>query len=449
MAYRLIFTSSKRALSGSRTGFCTVARSKSMSEKLANIVERCGTYDSDKMAGAPIFSHRIVSFANTSYHVLTRVSDAGADYTNRSNYLAEHIVLSPEECALLATPAQFLLDKKDWIASWDEEPRFLEDLEIKKAQARFEPPSKNWEKLFGDASKAALLLEPNPVIFASPKDAQTLLELYAESASLLPQKIKSWDYTFTTAIQRGENPSDFNWKAEINPTLDKLKANPSAVNLISKTAPDAPISAAAKYAKTASMSNRDRFGLKVASAQDMKPKIYIAKVEKKRVDGKLIAIISASVIVTIAALAVALVALGGGNEGSSSFNPAQVYEDFDSSKASAPETARQTYEKLRAKISTKIEAKQWKQALELWDKSIVKGYNPDAREQILGQIARNLDLLMDEAQELLKNPQKDSDEPRAVSLMHSVADALEISDIPERQERLNRWKNIEKEIKKL
>ncbi|MBS1485414.1 MAG: hypothetical protein HP060_01255, partial [Opitutales bacterium] len=81
-------------------------------------------------------------------------------------YLAEHILLSPEECALLATPAQFLLDKKDWIASWDEEPRFLEDLEIKKAQARFEPPSKNWEKLFGDASKAALLLEPNPVIFA-------------------------------------------------------------------------------------------------------------------------------------------------------------------------------------------------------------------------------------------------------------------------------------------
>ena len=169
MAYRLIFTSSKRALSGSRTGFCTVARSKSMSEKLANIVERCGTYDSDKMAGAPIFSHRIVSFANTSYHVLTRVSDAGADYTNRSNYLAEHIVLSPEECALLATPAQFLLDKKDWIASWNEEPRFLEDLEIKKVQARFEPPSKNWEKLISATAPKEDCALP-PVLFLGRTD---------------------------------------------------------------------------------------------------------------------------------------------------------------------------------------------------------------------------------------------------------------------------------------
>lgn len=449
MAYRLIFTSSTRALSGSRTGFCTVARSKSMSEKLANIVERCGTYDNDKMSGAPVFSHRIVNFANTSYHVLTRVSDAGADYTNRSNYLAEHIVLSPEECVLLATPAQFLLDKSDWIDSWNEEPRFLEDVEIKKAQARFDPPSKNWEKLFGDASKAALLLEASPSIFASPKDAQTLLELYAESASLLPQKIKAWDYTFTTAIQRGENPSDFNWKAEINPALDKLKANPDAINLISKTAPAAPASAAANYAKTASMSNRDRFGLKVASAQDMKPKIYIAKVEKKTVDKKLIAIISASAIVTISAIAVAIAALGGSGEQNSNFTPEQVYENFDSSKNSTPKTAREIYENLRIEISAKIKQQQWRQALELWDKSIVKDYNPDARRQILEQMANQVDLLMDEAQELLKNPQKDSDEPRAVSLMHSLADALEIRDIPERKERLSRWKTLEKEIKKL
>lgn len=449
MAYRLIFTSSSRALTGSRTGFCTVARSRSMSEKLANIVERCGTYDSEKMSKNPIFSHRIVYFANTSYHVLSRISDAGADYTNRSNYLAEHIVLSPEECALLPTPAQFLLDKTDWLASWQGEPRFIDDVEIEPAKPRFEPPAKNWESTFGDSAKAALLLDSSPAIFASASDGETLLKLFAESASLCPQRVKAWDYTFTTALQHGENPSDFSWKAEINPPLEHVQSTLGAINLITKSSPSAPESSAAKYAKTGTISNRERFGLKVASAQDIKPKIYIAKVEKKELDKKLIALIALSAAITVLAILAAIFATSSESGESSNFTPAEIHSKFDSSTASAPKTAREIYEDLRIKIREKIKANQWSQALQLWDGSIVKDYNPDARIQILEEIASRADSLIDEAQNLLKNPKSDLDEPRAVRLMHAARDALEIGDLPKRDERLNRWKTIEKEIKKL
>lgn len=449
MAHRLIFTSSSRALTGSRTGFCTVARSRSMSEKLANIVERCGTYDSEKMSKHPIFSHRTVYFANTFYHVLSRISDAGADYTNRSNYLAEHIVLSPEECALLPTPAQFLLDKTDWLGSWQGEPRFIDEVKIEPAKPRFEPPAKNWESAFGDAAKAALLLESSPAIFASAGDGEALLKLFAESASLCPQRLKAWDYTFTTALQHGESPADFSWKAEINPGLEHVKATENAINLIAKSAPPAPESSAAKYAKTGTISNRERFGLKVASAQDLKPKIYIARVEKKGPDKKVLLLIALSAAVTILALLAAIFAMSSGSEsgGNSSFTPAEAHANFGS--ASAPQTAREIYEDLRIKISEKIRENRWSEALQLWDASIAKDYNPDARARILQEIASRADSLMDEAQNLLKNPKSDLDEPRAVRLMHAARDALEIGDLPKRDERLNRWKTIEKEIKKL
>lgn len=455
MAYRLIFTSSARALAGSRTGFCTVARSRDMSEKLAAAVERLGAYDHDTMGDSPIFSHRIAIFANTAYHVLTRVINAPADYTNRSNYIAEHIVLTEDETNLLPSPAQFLADKSDWLKSWVGEPKFLENVEIKQTAQKFAPPAKNWERIFKDPAKAAVLLEQSPTIFANAKDGQELLKLFAESLALLPNKTKAWDYTFTTALQRGENPADFNWKAEINPNSERLFANPKAINLISRTCPEAPDTPAAKYAKTAYMSNRDKFGLKVASPADLKPKIHIANVKKSEGAKSTKIIIIASAVVTILALLIAIFAIFGGKapEKNSTFKDNEIYTkgaDF-----SAPQTAAQIYATLQGKIKSKIESGDFEGALKLWDDSKIKDFNPYARADILKEIAKKVQTDLQEAQSIidaqniLGSRMTSSAKSELKAILQRANTALSIANIPQHNEFLKRIKSIEKEIEQL
>ena len=125
MAFQLIYTSAPKSLIVGRTGFSTVARSKEMSEKLASAVERCSTYD---IGTGEIFSHRILSLADGTWHILTRISDAGVDYTNRNNYIAHHLILSSSEIEGLANPAEILAQWKGWKTSWNEEPRYIDSV---------------------------------------------------------------------------------------------------------------------------------------------------------------------------------------------------------------------------------------------------------------------------------------------------------------------------------
>lgn len=451
MAFRLIFTSAPRALSGSRTGFCTVARSSGMSEKLAAAVEKCGAYEHDKMRGHPVFSHRKLMFANSVYHVLTRLSDAGADYTNRSNYIADHIVLSQDEAALLPSPAQAMLQRDDWHESWDSEPRWLGDVKISGQDQAYAPPSRRWREAFGDEGAAALLLGDPPAIFASPGDGKRLLELFAESSALLPDPARAWDYAFTTSLGRGEQPSDYSWRAEVSPSADRMASLPGAVNLVSMSAPAAPDTPAARYARTAKMTNRERLGLKAASFSEFRPQLHIAKPPRPKARTGLPAwALAAAAAVSAAAVLVGIWALAGGGEGGQTQIPPPAGTRPPEIDYSRARTFPETYSSVRAKVKAALAAQNWADALSIWDGSGLDGYNPAARAEILGDIAMRADALMDEADKTLSSEQSDDGaEPAAVAKMASARSALEIADIPNRGERLRRWKTIEKKIKKL
>ena len=448
MAYRLIFTSSPRALTGGRSGFCTVARSKSMSEKLASLVEKCGTYEHEKNMGAPIFLHKNLFFAGQNYHVLSRISEAAPDYTNRSNYLAEHIVIPDTELAELPTPAEILLNKKDWLDKWDGEPQWLDDVTIEKSKPQYAPPAKNWQAEFGDAGKADLLQKNAPAIFAYPQDAELLLKLFAESASLQTPIIRAWDYTFTTSFTDSENPSDYSWRAYANPSEDKMAANPQAVNLIKKSSPPAPNSPFANYARTGQISNRDRLGLKVGTPAAAKPRIHVAYETKKTFP--LIPIVAASVLSMAGLVATIMLYNPDSQDDGADFPTAQTRAAVPNSFAPQNSEVAQPHTKILADVKDALENRKWQKALDIWDTSNAKQLDPKGRAQILSDIGKYADKLMDSAEKYASGVNKNPDgKLAAIENLHAAKSALETDAIAQKEERLERWRKLEQLIKKL
>ena len=56
----------------------------------------------------PIFACRIVDIRGTRFHVLSRIQDAGLDFTGRTNFIAHHLVFTPEEIRQFPTPPVIL-----------------------------------------------------------------------------------------------------------------------------------------------------------------------------------------------------------------------------------------------------------------------------------------------------------------------------------------------------
>jgi hypothetical protein len=122
MAKQLIHTSAPRGLEPGSSGFCVVARHRDLRERLIPLLERASAYHHTNRPAASataaplnpvIYSHRIFSLGSDTYHILSRIVDAGNDYTRRSNYLAHHLILDNAEAAAAAnanlTPADLLL----------------------------------------------------------------------------------------------------------------------------------------------------------------------------------------------------------------------------------------------------------------------------------------------------------------------------------------------------
>ncbi|MBO7521729.1 MAG: hypothetical protein J6T16_05775 [Opitutales bacterium] len=448
MAFRLIFTSSPSSLTGSRTGFCTVARSAEMSEKLALFVEKCGTYDHEMMKGYAVFSHRIIWLGDKSYHILSRITDSGADYTNRSNYIADHLVLTDDEAALLPSPAQAILDFGGWLDSYTEAPRFLGNVELKKAAQRFAPPAALWEETLSDAGKAALMLSDSVEIIARPSDGETLLKMFAQASALCSPNEKSWQYTFTTALCRGENPQDFCWKTFIGENSPAESS--AAVNLIKKTSMPAPGNASAEYARTAKISNRDRLNLKVQRPSDFKPKIKIARgipesgreIPQDFKRNILIVLAAAAAVAIACAIFAAMPQKADDFDSGAQIQNIPARQEQPQPAAKAP---RGTYSKVRSDIKDLVNEARWQEALDLWDSSGHQKFNPKARAEILSDIGKKCDAMLIDAESEIKN----GDKAKAAELVKKAASALEIKDFPHKSNRAQMMEGLNSKIKRL
>ena len=246
MAWQLIFTSIPRGLQAGRSGYCTAARHKEFRERLVYEIERVSQYDSGQHHAAPpiIYTYRILAVGSTNFYLLSRIVDAGADYTGRTNYLAHHLVFTEAEvdqCPF--TPAEILYNFP-WRDAWNEkEARYFEDQELVAASDPFggvaiEPfrlPASRWDRLSGDKACAALLYAPdsgdpaNVIILAPKEDSKQrdLLPLVGESLRILePITEKTparWNVPFTTHLQSTDSLSDFQWIG-VSPDSPRLKA---------------------------------------------------------------------------------------------------------------------------------------------------------------------------------------------------------------------------------
>ena len=119
MIQELVFTSARAGLQIGKSGFCTVASTPGMAENLVRLLESLSGYRHVFPAGSTsaaqnpvVYSHFTSRVGGQPMHILSRIADAGLDYSNRSNKLAHHVVIPNAELSdgdpigILTEPAQ-------------------------------------------------------------------------------------------------------------------------------------------------------------------------------------------------------------------------------------------------------------------------------------------------------------------------------------------------------
>ncbi|HEX6986328.1 MAG TPA: hypothetical protein VF170_13180, partial [Planctomycetaceae bacterium] len=161
MAQELLYTSAPRGLKPGSRGFCTVEATAGLPPTLVTALEGLSGYRHVAPPGDPanpvVRSHVTLSLGGRTYSVLSRIADAGADYTGRTNKLAHHVVLDPSErpkggpAWLVAQPG-LLRDR------FEGEPKTLPP-RLVPAGDRPAAVCTAWQSAAGDAGWAGVLAE--------------------------------------------------------------------------------------------------------------------------------------------------------------------------------------------------------------------------------------------------------------------------------------------------
>ena len=227
MPQQLIYTSAQRGLVAGRSGHCTVARSAAMRDALMLQLEKFSYYQHLSLTGGQerrISASRVFEIRGTRYHVLSRIQDAGLDFTGRTNFLAHHLVFTPEEIRQFASPPIILARWSGWLNSWSKEPEQLENEDwgnLSELSTTVSVPAQNWQALSGEAANGYGMLEirSGSSFRVDNVSEEQILALFAESLELLelrdPRRdftVSAWQYTFTTSMQEQDNPADFKWR---------------------------------------------------------------------------------------------------------------------------------------------------------------------------------------------------------------------------------------------
>jgi hypothetical protein len=207
MSYELYYTSAPEGLKPGSKGFCSVAHTAGMPRQLVERLESISAYRHEFPAGSnnpanPIaWSHLIMTLTGKEYHILSRICDNGVDYSQRSNFLAHHLVLETSE--VVAGGPLWLMNQTGVLAeNWD---GTLND----RLPPRIMPlgdtpagPCRQWQHALGDAGWAGLLAEtfvktpkkPVGLVYGREHD---VLALLSEVMALLPPALR-WQLTFNT-----------------------------------------------------------------------------------------------------------------------------------------------------------------------------------------------------------------------------------------------------------
>jgi Leucine-rich repeat (LRR) protein len=216
MTAQLIFTSAPMGLEPGRSGYCTVAREKTLSQRLVREIERISVLDiSGSGESAPkVDAFRLLKVGSSKVCLLSRIRSAGQDYTNRTNYLAHHLIIDPEETEGLPSPAAILAQWDGWRNEWSGNPRYLDQEDAPNLSASdIDSPDRciTWFQWSGDENNAAIPKTESSIFRIHPGDEERLLPLFAESSTQLDDPDQAWEIPFTTFLQPNDDADDFLW----------------------------------------------------------------------------------------------------------------------------------------------------------------------------------------------------------------------------------------------
>jgi hypothetical protein len=220
MAYQLVYTSAAKLLDAGRSGFGTVARSKPISSLVVSAIERASQFANLRGLdrSRAIHVHRRITAGSSRFHILSRIVDAGVDYTGRTNHIAHHLVVTQEEANKAAsrgvTPAD-VLRQFPWLDRWEGSARYFDSTEDIPLDV-FRADGKNgraqyWATVTGNPSHARLLswdASPRTGVLIVPEGANPL-SLMAEA--LAECGAQSWSRSFTTSLETTDELADLDW----------------------------------------------------------------------------------------------------------------------------------------------------------------------------------------------------------------------------------------------
>lgn len=234
MPYQYIHTSAKRGLEPGKSGFCCVARDRNTPPDLILELERMSGFEATPGAINPVILRMAhVETRKGPYRILSRIQDAGIDYSKRNNHIAHHLVFQPEELSQLPDPATILLSWRGWKDSWSAPPSILNerdqfdiaDLDTVSSLAKH---STNFESLEdnGKLVSRSLLISPGE---------ETLVTMwFRQQLQHIPNDLR-WEFPFTSFLLSSDKPTDFawscNWKGRELPYELELVGKPWHVQI--------------------------------------------------------------------------------------------------------------------------------------------------------------------------------------------------------------------------
>lgn len=258
MSQELIYTSSQLGLKPGSRGFCTVAATAGLApQKLALLESLSGYRHTQSPTGAAhpgnpiVFSHLILPSRES---LLSRIADAGLDYSGRTNKIAHHILIEGSEQPF-AGPASILAASGSMISTWTGDPRMLAQRNLPTGSLP-QGPCTEWKRITGDAGWAGALAQSAAsgtatdayIVFESNMDCLPLIE---EALSLL-QPADRWRVTFSTFFTSLPPNIPCQWKCVLKGSKEHQAIPPHnrvlKLDLTSSLgrAPDSPLVEAAR-----------------------------------------------------------------------------------------------------------------------------------------------------------------------------------------------------------
>jgi hypothetical protein len=241
MIYELVYTSLPRGLKPGSKGYCTVLTTEGIPSSLQERLEGFSGYRHLFDPGSPQnpvnFMHHRIQIAGNTWHVLSRVADAGSDYSQRSNLFAHHVAISNDELAGIACgPSTLMKHPGFFMTQWEGDPRRVSEAQTRQRLFQLSNQLRVatlWQRLTGNAGFAGVLAKTasddtshaTSLVYPLGID---ILELIDEAMVLLPKHLQ-WQTTFNSFFTK--SIEDCTWRFYCDVAAESRAFSGSAFDL--------------------------------------------------------------------------------------------------------------------------------------------------------------------------------------------------------------------------